>query len=203
MCIIIVKPAGVKLPSINVFKTALNVNGDGCGFMTDDGLTFHALKSDFKTFWHNLKRVATDDRTVAVHFRWATHGSVCLANTHPFNYHNQLLMMHNGVLNIESVNNKTDSEIYLNKVAKNVLKNGLASRATAKTFHKPGNRFVVCDTKAHMMVEYGEFTDVGGIRFSNVRPFVYGRLFEKNGRLDYEKDDFCLPLQSLISNCHN
>lgn len=199
MCIIIVKPAGVKLPTFNVLKTAAGANRDGCGFMTSDGLTYHALRRDFRKFYHELRRIATVDRSVAIHFRWATHGSVCLANCHPFNFRNELLLMHNGVLPIESANDMTDSEIYLHKVAKNVLKNGLTSRAAARAFRVSGSRFVACDTRAHTMVQYGDFTEVNGIFFSNVRPFSLGRFKDKNGRLDFVHEVYLPTFAELNS----
>ena len=47
------------------------------------------------------------------HFRYATHGSVCLANTHPFQVLDDLWMVHNGIISIpETYKDRPDSYQY-------------------------------------------------------------------------------------------
>ncbi len=112
MCVIIVKKAGVKLPSREVLRAAFQANPDGCGFATSGGYVWRGLR--FGDFLKKFKEHAKEDENVMIHFRWATHGSVKQANCHPFTAEegdNKVVFMHNGVLNIPSVNDMTDSEI--------------------------------------------------------------------------------------------
>ena len=187
MCIIIVKPQGVKLPSDNLLRRAAACNRDGFGFMTEDGVVYHSMNIDL--FLAVLHRCESKDKAVAIHFRMATHGSVSLKNCHPFNYRNEIIMMHNGVLPIESKNDMTDSEIYLHKVGEKVLRGGLTSPAAAKAFNVSGSRFAVCDVRTRRIAMYGDFTPIKGVYFSNLRPFYAGGLVVNNGRLDYQKSE--------------
>lgn len=184
MCIIIVKPQGVKLPSDNLLRRAATYNHDGFGFMTEDGVVYHSM--DINLFLAVLHRCESKDKAIAIHFRMATHGSVSLKNCHPFTYKNEVIMMHNGVLPIESKNDKTDSEIYLHKVGAKVLRKGLTCPQTAKIFDVFGSRFALCDVRTRRIAMYGDFTPVKGVYFSNLRPFYGGEFIVNNGRLDYQ-----------------
>lgn len=113
MCVIIIKKRGVQLPRREVLQAAFRANPDGCGFATSNGESWKGLR--FEQFWRMLTRHDRHGEDVLIHFRWATHGSVCRRNCHPFkgNLSNgdAVYFAHNGVLDIESTNDKTDSEI--------------------------------------------------------------------------------------------
>lgn len=184
MCIIIVKPSGVELPSDNLLRAAAALNRDGCGFMTDDGVVYHALYRDLDLFLSVLRRRAPKEAAAAVHFRMATHGSVSLKNCHPFNYQGELFMMHNGVLPIESRHDLTDSEIYLRRVGGRLARHGLVSGEAVRVFDVRGNRFAVLDAKRRHIALFGDFQTVGGVSFSNMRPFLQHKIITGGGRLD-------------------
>ena len=80
MCVIVIKPAGHDLPSKSELRKAYEHNSDGCGFVSETA-TYKSL--DFEDFYGHLRKVSRDENCI-IHFRWATHGSVCVRNCHPF-----------------------------------------------------------------------------------------------------------------------
>lgn len=105
MCVIIVKPAGVKMPPREILDAAHSANQDGCGFVS----TFHHKKTlSYRTFLHELSKVKQSEACI-IHFRLATHGSVRTANCHPFR-RGDVFFAHNGILDIRPAGDMTDSE---------------------------------------------------------------------------------------------
>ena len=109
MCCIVIKPAGVAMPSRAILDMMASRNEHGFGFCTSSGKNFKT--TNYQLFLRELNKVKASEVCI-VHMRWATHGSVCISNCHPF-YDNETgyWFAHNGVLPIASVNNMTDSEI--------------------------------------------------------------------------------------------
>lgn len=87
MCIIAIKPAGVKL-NWRRLENCFDNNPDGAGFAyhTDGGVV--AISKgymDFKSFKRAVKDIGlTRKHEVMFHFRIATHGTVSETNCHPF-----------------------------------------------------------------------------------------------------------------------
>ena len=71
------------------------MNPHGCGFVSK---TNHFKSLDFNMFLRHLHNVPQDENCI-IHFRYATNGSVCKANYHPFT-HKSISFAHNGILNI-------------------------------------------------------------------------------------------------------
>jgi hypothetical protein len=94
MCLIVVKPAGQTIPT-HVIESAQEYNSDGFGLM---------YNGTAKRWKHRTPKQISKlleplgDVDVAVHFRMATDGKVCVANAHPFKMKNQAYLMHNGIL---------------------------------------------------------------------------------------------------------
>lgn len=105
MCVIIAKPANVEMPSLDILKAAHLANPDGCGFAST---SHHYNGLNFKQFLCQLSKVDTKEPCI-IHFRLATHGSVCRANCHPFCV-NGVYFAHNGILDIKPQGDMTDSE---------------------------------------------------------------------------------------------
>lgn len=108
MCVIIYKPAGKELPSLDILDKAYHRNPHGCGLVSPSvfykGLSYNSFKK-------NLKECCSDE-PLLIHFRLATHGSVKKPNCHPF-YNKEIdtFFMHNGILyGIRPYRDKTDSE---------------------------------------------------------------------------------------------
>lgn len=110
MCVIIIKPAGIKMPSQEILDAAYRANHDGCGFVS----TFHFKRTtSYKSFLRELSKVHESEACI-IHFRLATHGSVKISNCHPFRRGN-VFFAHNGVLSIQPTGDMTDSETAFEK----------------------------------------------------------------------------------------
>lgn len=108
MCILILKPKGVKLPDYTTLMRCAQHNPHGYGYATPDGYMFKTL--DRNSFIQSLYE-ADENLPMLIHFRYATHGSKKCSNCHPFRDDaNGLIFAHNGVLNIQTLKDKTDSE---------------------------------------------------------------------------------------------
>jgi len=86
MCIIVVKPSGVKLPSKERLQICFNNNKDGAGFMYLKNKMVRIAKGyfTFDQFYNDLKEVAKKDVPVVMHFRIVSKGLKNAENTHPF-----------------------------------------------------------------------------------------------------------------------
>ena len=74
MCVIIVCPKGVALPSVDELKAAYMRNPDGCGFVSESD---HYKSLHFSTFIRRLMKRDINENVI-IHFRFATHGFVCV-----------------------------------------------------------------------------------------------------------------------------
>jgi hypothetical protein len=98
MCLIIHSPHGKAIPDDH-FNAGARDNDDGIGIMSTDGIAKFVGKRRTKKARRYARRLAEAGIPFAVHFRWATHGRVGRANTHPFEIPGtDVYMMHNGVL---------------------------------------------------------------------------------------------------------
>lgn len=168
MCVIIYKPAGVMMPGDQILKTAAAANRDGCGLMTASGYIHKCLYDNLDQFLDKLHSLPKDE-AAAVHFRWATHGSVKVGNCHPFLY-NDYAMMHNGVLPIASRHDRTDSQIFLRQSLGPLLDSFGAGSAVAQSLlTATGSRFAILDKKQSKIFIFGEWTMVDGVFYSNLR----------------------------------
>lgn len=105
MCVIIYKPAGVKMPPRDTLVAAFRANPHGCGFSAPS-CSFKGLS--FATFMNKIRAVK-DSEPCIIHFRLATHGSIKPTNCHPFK-RGGVTFAHNGILDIAPVGDRTDSE---------------------------------------------------------------------------------------------
>jgi len=112
MCFLLYKPAGsVILPEW--IDNAYNANKDGFGI---------SYKLDGKLFiqkgLYSLEQCRSacnsipKEASALIHFRWATHGSICEDNCHPFVI-GEATCAHNGVLMGYGTGNSTDSEDFM------------------------------------------------------------------------------------------
>jgi hypothetical protein len=119
MCIIAIKPAGVKLPKDDTLDTMWLNNDDGAGYMYPAAGKVEIRKGymTFKSFNKSLKALGKEVDTTATpivfHFRIGTSGGNTAANTHPFpvtsnitalqktRSHAPLAVAHNGIIDIK------------------------------------------------------------------------------------------------------
>jgi hypothetical protein len=168
MCVIITKEKGQKMPSLGLLASCYRANPDGCGFVS----TRHSFKSlNFTDFYRHLSRVK-DDEACIIHFRFATHGGVCQRNCHPFKI-GKVAFAHNGVLPIEPLADKTDSETaFIEEIYPAIQRYGWGNRRTDAAINRVrgGSRFAFL--VGGKIKTYGNFVDYEGYKFSNLN-FLY------------------------------
>ncbi|MCL1932430.1 MAG: class II glutamine amidotransferase [Candidatus Azobacteroides sp.] len=165
MCVIIVKPSGVELPGKKILNQAAVYNPHGFGFCTFKRI-YKTLS--FDSFMKEISKVDKNEWCI-IHFRFATTGSVKRANCHPFKSEN-ICFAHNGVLNIETKNDRTDSETFFdNIVMKAINKYGFDSRALDDIMLKNTgfSKFALMNDKKITL--YGDFIEYeDGCYYSNL-----------------------------------
>ena len=166
MCVIIVKPAGRNLPSYETLKACSYCNPHGFGFATSRGI----YKSmDFETFYDFLISNVKKSDACIIHFRYATHGSRCKRNCHPF-AHGDLFFAHNGILNVEPIGDLTDSETAFREYIVPVYdKYGLDSKNFNQTVYKLLGASKFAFLKGNRIKTYGAFASRDGLLYSNLR----------------------------------
>lgn len=175
MCLAIYKPKGKQIAK-QYLQNGYDGNSDGCGFafVRNGNL---CVEKGFKTFDAFLAAFLPIQRKHAciVHFRFATHGSKTSdENTHPiiFGKHGQYALIHNGMLNIATEGNKSDTVMYAERVLAPALERFEFSHPALKylveTSIGHGNKFVVmrCDGKVNIFNE-GQGHWHKGIWYSN------------------------------------
>jgi predicted glutamine amidotransferase len=120
MCLIITgKSSQVRSTLLNTHGLLSDIftsNPDGIGFMygTAKGLkvtkTLPKNLGDATAF---IQRLPNDDREIAIHFRWTTHGKTDMLNCHPYDViPGYIAMMHNGVLHTGNAADKNKSDTW-------------------------------------------------------------------------------------------
>ena len=120
MCLIITgKSSQVRstlLDTHGLLSDIFTSNPDGIGFMygTAKGLkvtkTLPKNLGDATAF---IQRLPNDDREIAIHFRWTTHGKTDMLNCHPYDViPGYIAMMHNGVLHTGNAADKNKSDTW-------------------------------------------------------------------------------------------
>lgn len=121
MCLIIYRPAGRELDEEKLLAAGRQ-NGDGLGVMWCRDGVIHTRRSMDVTKVFKFLAEAGDDVNLAIHFRWATHGTKDLSNCHPFRVTDNLYLMHNGVLPLyDKANQLSDTGVYARRVLRPIL----------------------------------------------------------------------------------
>ncbi len=86
MCMLIIKPEGVELPSHSRLENSYLTNRDGAGFAYCDGDDVVIQKGyyDLVTFEAVLRNTIKKEAAAMIHFRAATSGKRDAGNCHPF-----------------------------------------------------------------------------------------------------------------------
>lgn len=182
MCVIIVKPAGVKMPSNNILALAHAHNPHGCGFVTPN---HYCRTLDFKTFKRELAKVKTSEPCI-MHFRFATHGSVKKSNCHPFR-RGDVYFAHNGILDIHPRGDMTDSETaFADYIYPTIAEYGLDSDDTRYVIAGLLGFSKFAILQGDQVRIFGDFASRGdGCLYSNLRFLPYTRSWwgrGENGR---------------------
>lgn len=167
MCILIVKPKGVHLPDYATLCRCATLNPHGFGFATPNKKPYKTLS--FDKFIQALNTI-DESEPMILHFRLATHGSIKASNCHPFRDNkNGLTFAHNGVLNIHTLNDKTDSEtafklLFVPAYEKFGLKSNNFNNAVNVV--RGGSKFAFLTDKGEIKT-FGNFISHNGCLYSN------------------------------------
>ena len=112
MCVIALSPVGQRLDK-STLSDMWDTNPDGSGVsFIDETKTIQTYKTMDKDDFIKVTLSVYDKYSVSspilVHCRIATHGSVCIANNHPFNVDNHTVMAHNGIIDCVEVPDSSD-----------------------------------------------------------------------------------------------
>lgn len=123
MCIIILNKKG--LLSKETIKNCWENNSDGAGMMYSINNKLEIFKElkNFNKFYNHYVEVRKEypKKYIGLHFRIATHGLVNEENLHPYEINENLYVMHNGIITINSNYNNvhlSDTAIFVNDILK-------------------------------------------------------------------------------------
>lgn len=180
MCIIIWKPADKEVPRWRL-DASMQQNDDGWGLMWHEGGRVHTVKSTVMAdFWKHYDRVK--HRSVAIHFRWRTHGAINNDQAHPYQILDydqdgmDLWLMHNGVIPIETPDpTKSDTWTWIHTYVRPLLKSDLGLYHDDE-FWKfvgadvAGSRLMFLDDEGKFQY-VGKWEEIDGCLYSNLHPF--------------------------------
>lgn len=120
---------GANMPH-DVIDLAMNRHPDGFGIAWRErdeagGMTLRVAKfgpQSRKAFRRQLKRVDRAGGEYVAHFRFATHGPKAQSHAHPYEYNDpdpevgRVLLFHNGVINIYTTPQESDTEAFVRDV---------------------------------------------------------------------------------------
>ncbi len=184
MCIIVCKPQGVEMPSIDTLQNCFTNNPDGAGFMWADGKRVHISKGFF-TFDDFFDAVAMipDDMAIVMHFRIATHGGISEGTCHPFpvtdnmdkmiltECDDRICVAHNGVISgMDDGKGVSDTMAFirdylapLRRLCPDMLHSSDALAIAGKV---AGSKLAFMDNSGEV-VTCGEFMEKDGVLYSN------------------------------------
>lgn len=125
MCLAIYKKAGAKVQKQHL-ANAFVANSDGAGFAAavDGELVIKKGFFKFEDFFEAWKPFRK--RAALIHFRMATHGDIGEKNCHPFPMlDGKYAMIHNGIINIDSTKEESDSSVFASLVIEKMLLAGV------------------------------------------------------------------------------
>lgn len=186
MCIIVYKTAGIELPADHILQVCFENNPHGAGFMYRDGNNKIQIRKGFTTAKKLLKslhrEIVSKEIDCAIHFRIATHGKICRANSHPFpitankadlqklTMECNRALVHNGILSgYGTLNGDMSDSGFFAKMLYPC--NTDEQYKSALNRHNQSSKFVVMTNTATFIS--GDFIEDNGIRYSNTSYKVY------------------------------
>ncbi len=186
MCIIVVKPKNVPMPSMDTLRSCFDNNPDGAGYMYATGKTVEVRKGfmDWLSFWEAVEAEGDmTNRAVVMHFRIATHGNVQPGCCHPFPVsddmdclretacHDSLCVAHNGIINgMETSDTVSDTMAYIASVMAPLRRMApamlLSEDALSVLEATLGSKMALLDGDGEL-VTIGAFQEHEGVLYSN------------------------------------
>jgi predicted glutamine amidotransferase len=153
MCLIIHKPANVKVPK-DVLQGALHLNEDGYGIMyaKDGKLT---VEKSLKASWLVERLSQLNDLELVIHLRMRTHGKVDLDNCHPFTVTDDIGMVHNGIIKDYGDIDTSDTSEFVTTILKPMLSTSSEAYGS-EAYTKVLERVIGTDNKMILMRSDGK-----------------------------------------------
>ena len=192
MCLIITgasaKIRSTLLDTHSLLNDIYTSNPDGIGIMyaTSKGLkVVKMLPKSLADATQFITKLPNDDRELAIHFRWTTHGHTDLTNCHPYDVvPGYVAMMHNGILHTGNDADKSKSDTW--HFIRDYLASPVAEHPALVHNEKfrdmvaefiGDNRFVFMDGDGKMShVNYDQGIEHDGMWFSNTYAWRPSRL---------------------------
>jgi len=192
MCLIITgtsaKIRSTLLDTHALISDIYTSNPDGIGIMyaTTKGLkVVKVLPKSLADATQFITKLPNDDRELAIHFRWTTHGHTDMTNCHPYDViPGYVAMMHNGVLHTGNAADKSKSDTW--HFIHDYLASPVAEHPALVHNEKfldmvaefiGDNRFVFMDGDGKMShVNYDQGIEHDGLWFSNTYAWRPSRL---------------------------
>lgn len=152
-----------------VMRACVKANPHGFGFVTPTRF-FKTMDADLF-----LSEVATIDpeEPALIHCRYATHGSKCESNCHPFLSDDEAwAFAHNGILSIQPTDDKTDSETAFLRFLPKIQKSGGLNPKIYKyidSLRGETSKFALMNRQTGDVYTFGNFDFTEGCGFSNRR----------------------------------
>lgn len=193
VCIIIVKPAGVSVPSETIIREAWGHNPDGAGIAVATGKTVKIRKGlmHLKDLMRAVKRIKTDESAI-IHLRIATSGGIRGDVCHPYpvtdnvaklrktTVTDTIALAHNGIISGMATDGKTsDTMAFVRDIVAPLR------RLSPDLLHNDDALSIletVADSKLALLNHSGDIVTIGdfitddGLLYSNAsyKPYVYG-----------------------------
>lgn len=194
MCIIVYKPEEEVMPEEKVLRTCFRNNPDGSGFMyrNNDHIVIKKGFMKFDDFYSALTKIPdVVNKDVVMHFRIATHGTVCPENTHPFPVTRNInslrkldarvryAIAHNGIISgydaTKNKHNLSDTMMFV-KTLEHAMNDTNAVKETLRVTY---GRFILLTPTSTILS--GEWVFNNGIMFSNssYEERIYTQYYDK------------------------
>lgn len=198
MCIAIVKPQGTEI-SDEYLKNCFENNSDGAGIAYAKGGKLYIIKGIFHK--NNFIKAVRKAETLAegdmlIHCRIGTSGKKNKGNCHPHIVNNSVVMIHNGILDIDvPLDSKvSDTIIFIQEYLKDLPKDFIKNKAIIKLIEKnigTYNKFAFLNNQGESVIcnpQEGIFEN--GIWYSNNTYMSGWNYFHKKdaGLFDYFED---------------
>jgi len=205
MCIIVVKGAGVPMPSKRVLSVCWQSNPDGAGYMyngADGRVQIRKGYMSFKSLWRAVRELPVEN-AVVLHFRIGTSGGKEPGLTHPFpvcgNYDRMRLVSgdagaavaHNGIFGSGAPHVSDTMKFIRDYLSPDTIRNRLDDMAVLTLIARAarGAKMAIMTREGINLI--GDFLEEGGIKYSNLGYIPY------EPKRQYDKQD--VASQSTLS----
>ena len=191
MCIAILKKQGSEI-SKQTLENCFDSNPDGSGFMFSDNekLFIHKGFMDFNSFYKSYSKIDSKNKTMLIHFRIKTHGSISKENCHPFLVSDYLGFIHNGVIDIKTKGTESDTMSFNRNYLKKI-------KSLHKLIKSNGIKKLIADrienSKLVFLDKFGKFTIIN----ENMGHWNKGSWFSNNS---YKTAKFSCDYTSYYNN---